>query len=176
MPSPSPRAESAKEFLISKVLRQADADGILLSQLEKRMLSFSERTASAEDFEAAEHFENEYDNDAYEATIARLLRKAYERDARLGKKGQWHDAARALRTEDWYILAILQQAGIKQAAGWHVCMLCICIAVELIIGLSYACGVVGLGWAVVGLAVFGLGIVRQMVLIKDQNDDHVPFS
>ncbi len=173
MPSPSLQAESAKEFLISKVLRQADEDGIPLSNLEKRMLSFCEGTASAGDMEVAELFENEYDSDAYEARIARLLRRAYQRDAKLGHKHQWHDAVRALRSEDWYILVMLQQAGIKGAAGWHVVMLCICIVVELLIGLSYARGVVGLGWTVVGLAVFGLGIVREMVLIKDQDEDRV---
>ncbi len=173
MPSPSLRTESAKEFLISKVLRQADEDGILLSQLERRMLSFSEGKASVEDIEAAEQFEHEYDNGAYEATIARLLRRAFERDVKLGHKRQWHAAVRALRNEDWYIVVMLQQAGIKRAAGWHIAMLCLCIVVELLIGLSFARGGVGIGWAVVGLAVFGFGIVRQMMLIKDEVDDHV---
>ena len=56
MPSSSPRSESAKEFLISKVLRQAEEDGVLLSDIEKRMLRFSEGTASADDIEAAEQF------------------------------------------------------------------------------------------------------------------------
>ncbi len=173
MPSPSLRAESAKEFLISKVLRQAGDDGVLLSDLERRMLSFSEGTASADEIEAAEQFENEYDSDAYEGKIAKLLRSAYDRDAKLGKKHQWHDAVRALRREDWYILAMLQQAGIKGATGWHIAMFCICIVVEMLIGLSYARGVIALGWAVVGLAIFGFGMVRQLVLIKGQDEDHV---
>jgi hypothetical protein len=173
MPSSPPSAESAKEFLISNLLRQADEDGILLSELERRMLSFSEGTASADDIEAAEQFENEYDSDAYEAKIARLLRKAYKRDAKLGQKHRWDDAVRALRTEDWYIVVMLQQAGIKGAAGWHVAMLCICATIEMLIGLSYARGVIGLGGAVVGLAVFGFGIVRQLMLIKGRAADYV---
>ncbi len=175
MPSPSLRAESAKEFLISKVLRQADDDGVLLSDLERRMLSFSEGTASAEDIDVAEQFENEHDSNAYEAKIARLLRRAYDRDATLGQKNRWRDTVRALRSEDWYILVMLQQAGIKGAAGWHIVILCICIGTEMLIGLSYARGVIDLGWAVVGLAVFGFGIGRQLVLIKDQNEDYASF-
>jgi hypothetical protein len=166
MPSPALPAESAREFLILKVLRQADEDGILLSELERRMLGFSEGTASADDIEAAQQFENEYDSDAYEAKIARLLRRAYERDAKLGQKHLWHAAVRALRSEDWYIVVMLQQAGIKGAAGWHAVVLCICAGLEMLIGLSYARGVIGLGWAVIGLAVFGFGIVRQLMLIK----------
>ena len=166
MPLSSQPAESAKEFLISKVLQQADEDGILLSELERRMLSFSEGTASPDDIEAAEQFDIEYDSDAYEATVARLLRRAYQRDAKLGQGHLWRAAVRALRSEDWYIVAMLQQAGIKGDAGWQVAILCICAGLEILIGLSYARGVIGFGWAVVGLAVFGSGIVRQLKVIK----------
>jgi len=166
MPLSSQPAQSAKEFLVSKVLQQADEDGIMLSQLERRMLSFSEGTASADDIEAAEQFDLEYDSDAYEAKIARLLRRAYQRDAKLGQEHLWHAAVRALRSEDWYIVVMLQQAGIKGAAGWHVAILCICTGIEILIGLSYARGVISLRWAVFGLAVFGYGIVRQLKVIK----------
>ncbi len=173
MPSSPLAPEPAKEFLISKVLRQADDDGIRLSDLERRMLSFSEGTASADDIAAAEQFENEYDSDAYEAKIAWLLRKAYKRDAKVGQRHRWEDSVRALRSEDWYILVMLQQAGIKRPVGWHIAMLCICATVEMLIGLSHARGVIGLGWAVFGLAVFGFGIVRQLKLIKGHAGDHV---
>ena len=166
MPLSSQPAQSAKKFLVSKVLQQADEDGILLSELERRMLSFSEGTASADDIEAAEQFDIEYDSDAYEAMVARLLRSAYQRDAKLGQGHLWHAAVRALRSEDWYIVVMLQQAGIKGAAGWHFAILCICAGLEMLIGLSYARGVIGFGWAVVGLAVFGSGIVRQLKVIK----------
>ena len=56
MPSASQPAESAKQFLISKVMEQAVNDGIMLSDFEKRMLNFSEGTGSATDIEAAEQF------------------------------------------------------------------------------------------------------------------------
>ena len=173
MSSPPLRAKSAKEFLISNVLRQGDEEGILLSGLERRMLSFSEGAASEDDIEEAEQFENEYDSDAYEAKIARLLRRAYERDAKLGQKHLWHDAMRALQSEDWYILVMLQQAGIKGAVGWHIAMLCIYAVVEMLIALSYARGLIGLFWAVAGLAVFGIGIVRELMPIKRGMGDHV---
>jgi hypothetical protein len=151
------------------VLRQADSDGLLLSDFEKRMLNFSEGSASAADIEAAENFDNEYDSNAYEAKIARLLRRAYQHDAKLGKKHQWQDALNALRNEDRYILVMLQQAGIKAAIGWHVTILCICAGVETLIALSYARGVISLRWAVIGLAVFGFGIVRQVTMIKHRD-------
>ncbi len=169
MPSASQPAESAKQLLISKVLRQADSEGVSLSDLEKRMLNFSEGSVSAAGIQAVENFDSEYDTDAYEAKIARLLRLAYEHDAKLGREHEWQDALRALRSEDWYILVMVQQAGIKAAIGWHITLLCICAGVETLIGLSYARGVISLGWAVIGLAVFGLGIVRQITMIKHRD-------
>ena len=169
MPPLSEPAEPARQSLISKVLRQADSDGVLLSDLEKRMLNFSEGSASAADIEAAENFDSEYDSDAYEAKIARLLRRAYQHDAKLGQEDEWQDVLRALRSEDWYILVMLQQAGIKAAIGWHVTILCICAGIETLIGLSYARGVIGLRWAVIGLVVFGFGIVRQVTMIKHRD-------
>ena len=71
------------------------------------------------------------------------------------------------------ILVMLQQAGIKGAVGWDITVLCICVGIETFIGLSYARGVIGLRWALIGLAAFGFGIVRQIVMIKhrDIRDD-----
>jgi hypothetical protein len=166
MPPLSQPVESAKQFLISKVLRQADSDGVMLTDFEKQMLNFSEGAASAADVEAVANFDSEYDSDAYEAKIARLLRRAYQHDAKLGQTHQWQDALNALRSEDWYILVMLQQAGIKGAVGWDITVLCICAGIVTLVGLSYARGVIGLGWALIGLVVFGFGIVRQIVMIK----------
>jgi hypothetical protein len=140
VPSACQPAESAKQFLISKVLRQADSDGVLLSDLEKRM-----------------------------GKIARLLLRAYQQDSKLGQKRRWEDAVRALRSEDWYILVMLQQAGIKPAVGWHITMLCLCAGVETLVALSYARGIIDFRWAVIGLAVFGFGIVRQVTMIKHRD-------
>lgn len=169
MPPVSQPAESAKQFLIAKVLRQADRECVSLSDLEKRMLNFSEGPGSAAGIQAAEDFDSEYDTDAYEAKIARLLRLAYQHDAKLGQEHEWQDALRALRSEDWYMLVMLQQAGIKAAPGWHITLLCLCAGVETFIGLSYARGDIGLRWAVIGLAVFGFGIVRQVTMIKHRD-------
>ncbi len=169
MPPLAQPAESAKQFLISKVLRQAVSDGVMLSDFEKRMLDFSEGAASAADIGAVANFDSEYDSDAYEAKIARLLRRAYQHDAKLGQTHQWQDALNALGSEDWYILVMLQQAGIKGAVGWNIAVLCICAGIETFIGLSYARGVIGLRWALIGLAVFGFGIVRQIMMIKHRN-------
>ena len=76
MPPLSQPAESAKQFLISKVLRQAVSDGVMLSDFEEQMLDFSEGAASEANIEAVANFDSKYDSNAYEAKIARLLRRA----------------------------------------------------------------------------------------------------
>jgi len=169
MLSPSHPGESAKKFLISKVLSQAVSEGLVLSDFEKQMLDFSEGAASAADIEAVANFDCAYDSDAYEAKIARLLRTAYQHDVKLGQTHQWQDALNALRSEDWYILVMLQQAGIKGDVGWDITVLCICAAIETLIGLSYARGAIGLRWALIGLAVFGFGILHQIVRVKNRD-------
>lgn len=72
----------------------------MLSDFEERMLNFSEGAASAVDIEAVANFDSEYDSDAYQAKIARLLRRAYQHDAKLGQTDQWQDALNTLGSED----------------------------------------------------------------------------
>jgi hypothetical protein len=76
-------AATAKQFLIDKVIEQARADAVPLSAFEKAMLGFSEATATPEELAAAETLENEDDSKKYEAKVARLLRRAHNRDGML---------------------------------------------------------------------------------------------
>ena len=75
--------ESAKKFLLAKLLEQATLDGVSISDIEKRMFLFSETSQDPPDFEASGRFDKEYDDDAYETKIAQLLKRAYARDAKL---------------------------------------------------------------------------------------------
>ena len=88
-------------------------DGIRLSEVEKAMLSFSEPTATSAEMAAAEAFEKEYDSDKNEAKIAKLIRRAYQRDKKLGYQDLWQRSLAALRHDDSYLLVMLEQAGIK---------------------------------------------------------------
>jgi hypothetical protein len=72
--------KSSKQFLIDRILEQAKLNGVQLTEIETRMLGFSEPAASATDLEAAKFFERDFDDHEYEAKIARLIRHAYERD------------------------------------------------------------------------------------------------
>jgi len=169
MQTVSQSAASALEFIVARVLEQATRDNVFLSELEKQMLCFSESSPAKLDSETPGRLDSEYDNDAYEAKIAQLLRKAYQNDVKVGRQYRWHQALQRLGSENWYILTMLRLAGIKRVAGWDITLLCIYAGFEILVAMSYVRGVIDIGWAVGGLALFGVGMVRQIVLIKQGN-------
>lgn len=106
-------SSTAKRFLVNRVIEQAMADGIPLSELEKGMLSFSEPTATPAEMTAAEAFGEEYDSDRYEAKIAKLIGRAYQRDRKLGSTDLWQRSLAALSDDDCYLLVMVEQARIR---------------------------------------------------------------
>jgi hypothetical protein len=113
----------AKEFLISRVLQEAEHEHVNLTEVERKMLYFTEVHPSLPDiYEVNAEFERNYDSDEYEAKIARLLRSARARDQEESpSKAQiWEEAIQALRREDHYILVMVNQAfrpALGRAAG-----------------------------------------------------------
>jgi hypothetical protein len=106
-------SDSAKQFLLTKVGEQASPDGIALDEIERRMFLFSE-TSGKPDFEASEKFDKEYDSQAYESKVGRLLGRAYARDKKTEDgRASWMQALQALR-EDFYGLVMVDQAGIPR--------------------------------------------------------------
>ena len=104
---------AAKEFLISRVIEEARADGVTLSEIERKMLYFTEVHPSLPDiYDVNEQFERNYDSNEYEAKISRLLKSARDRDREqsAGREQAWQDALNALRKEDHYILVMVGQA------------------------------------------------------------------
>src|ERR1700722_12426223 len=72
---------AAKRFLISKVIDEAAFEHISLTDIEKKMLQFSELHPSLPNlYEVNEEFERDYDADEYEDKIKSLLKNARERD------------------------------------------------------------------------------------------------
>lgn len=106
-------SSAAKLFLISKVIEEGTIENVSLSEVEKKMLYFTEVHPSLPDiYEVNAEFERDYDSDEYEVKIARLMRNARERNGRESPSGeqQWKDALEALKKEDHYILVMVSQA------------------------------------------------------------------
>ena len=104
----------AKDFLVNQTAEQAALESVPLSDLEKRMMYFSESDDSCQNPIALnEEFEAQYNSDEYEAKLARLLRHAYSRTKKEnpGQKRMWDEAIRELRKSDHYILAMWDTHG-----------------------------------------------------------------
>jgi hypothetical protein len=103
----------AKQFLIARVIEEAELEQVRLSDVEKKMLYFTEVYPSLPDiYEVNAEFERSYDADAYEDKVAALLKNARDRDSypSPGREQEWKDALDALKKEDHYILVMVHQA------------------------------------------------------------------
>jgi hypothetical protein len=102
--------KQAKDFLAAQTVEQAALENIPLSDIEKRMMYFTESdTTSCDDaIGLNEEFEAQFDSPEYEVKISRLLRHAYKRlnveDPE--KIRNWDRAIRLLRRGDHYILVL----------------------------------------------------------------------
>jgi hypothetical protein len=104
---------AAKQFLISKVVEEAEFEHKSFSEVEKKMLYFTEVHPSLPDiYEANAEFERDYDSDEYEEKVAALLKSARNRDQKQSPVHgqQWKDAIDSLKNEDHYILVMVQCA------------------------------------------------------------------
>lgn len=103
--------KQAKDFLVQQTAEQAALDNVPLSNLEKRMMYFTESDpASCENpIELNDEFEAEYGTEEYEAKISRLLHHAYKRlkDENTENLRSWNEAVHILRKGDHYILVLL---------------------------------------------------------------------
>jgi hypothetical protein len=100
---------AAKQFLISRVVEEAEFEHKSLSEIEKKMLYFTEVHPCLPDiYEVNEEFERDYDSDEYEKKVTALLKSARERDQKQSpvQGQQWKDAIDALKNEDHYILVM----------------------------------------------------------------------
>lgn len=102
----------ARQFLVDRVVDEAKREGVPLTDVEIRMLAFSEASASPEDKDAAAVFKRDYDDEQYEGKITLMLRTVYERDIESGMKADWDQSLDELLEEDMYLFVMLEKAGI----------------------------------------------------------------
>ncbi len=108
----------AKEFLISRIVAEAQRENVLLSEVERKMLYFTETRWTLPDMTAvSQEFDSEYDQNEYEQKIARLIRNAAKHDRKESRDeyGAWWAAIRFLGREDHYISVMIGIAGLRPA-------------------------------------------------------------
>lgn len=103
------QVSKAMDFLVEQTAVQAALDGVTLTDLEKRMMYFTEEPDSAENpIVLNDEFEAEYEMATYEAKMSKLLHRAY---ARVKKENPetartWNESVRILKRGDHYILVL----------------------------------------------------------------------
>src|ERR1700730_16782740 len=86
------QSRDAKEFLIARIVREVEIEGVPLSEVERKMLYFSETHWTLPDiWDVNDAFGREYNSDEYESKIARLIQNARARS----------------RKEDHYLLVMI---------------------------------------------------------------------
>jgi len=100
----------AKDFLADQAAQQAALDHTPISDLEKRMMYFSESdpASCADPVRLNDEFEEKYDTAEYEAKMSRLLHRVYKRlkAENPGGKLQWDEAISTLKKGDHYVLVL----------------------------------------------------------------------
>ena len=109
----------AKDFIVQQASEQAMLENVSLTDLEKRMMYFTETDpASCEDPLALNaEFEAQYDTPEYEAKIAGLLSRAYKRlkTENPEKARYWDDVIRTLKRGDHYVLVMWRNSPLSEA-------------------------------------------------------------
>ena len=73
-------AHEAKEFLVARIVGEAQRERVPLSEVERKMLYFSETDWTMPDIaQVGDQFEREYNREEYEKKITRLIRNARKR-------------------------------------------------------------------------------------------------
>lgn len=90
----------AKEYLIGRIVDEAQRENVPLSEIERKMLYFTESAWTLPDImDVAEKFDEEYDQPEYERKIASLVGHAANRARDEGQLDNWRAAASLLDTE-----------------------------------------------------------------------------
>ena len=131
----------AKEFLIGKLLDQAARDGYPMSEIERKMLYFSETGWTLPDsMRVNELFTRDYDTPAYEWKI-RHLAKNFRKEGSLRKPEElacWDEALGVLRGEDHYLLVLIDvPPEARPTSGQRVKLIgvAVAIAAAIVVGM-----------------------------------------
>ncbi len=174
----------AKELLISQIVEEAQRENIPLSEVERKMLYFTESGWTLPDImKVSEDFDREYDQVEYERKIAKLVTKA---DRRIRKSSgddydRWWAAIRFLQREDHYISVMIRSAGLRPrgdqlrlfVTGLGIAT---CLLAWTFLGIKYNIPVPSRGnlevfaWAVL-CVIFGAYMLLRFILGRKRRDE-----
>lgn len=103
-------ARNALDYLANRIVDEAKLEGSPLTEIEQKMLYFSETDSGLRDLaKLSAEFERSCDPNAYEQKISGLIRRITARDQRQDRAAQtaWDDAVVKLSEGDFYLLVLI---------------------------------------------------------------------
>ncbi|HEV2133368.1 MAG TPA: hypothetical protein VGR47_03820 [Terracidiphilus sp.] len=100
----------AMDYLVNRIVDEAKLQGTPLTEIERKMLYFSETDSTLRDMPAVSaEFDRSYNEDAYEEKICGLIKRIMARNQRQDHAAQaaWEDAVLKLSKGDYYLLALI---------------------------------------------------------------------
>jgi len=101
---------AAKDYLAGQIVDEAKRQSVALTEVERKMLYFSETGSTLPDMMAVgEEFDRDYDQDEYESKIGGLVQGIEARDETRSEeeKEAWYDAVLKLCDGDHYLLTLI---------------------------------------------------------------------
>lgn len=129
---PGPREESAhrlrtvrdaKEYLAGAIATEAERDGTPLTEVERKMLFFTETGWTLPDMkEVSAEFDRDYDQDRYEQKIASIIVRVRARFAEENHQECliWDSALQKLSRGDHYLLVLAKAASPPRSGAKHI--------------------------------------------------------
>ena len=109
-------AREAKEYLIDRIVAQASHDGVVLTDVERKMLYFTDTGWTLPDImQVNSEFDQNYDQDGYESKIGQIIRRIHKQPLSNRDDNNWSQAVRRLRDEDHYLLVLIDGASSSSA-------------------------------------------------------------
>jgi hypothetical protein len=100
----------AMEYLVNRIVDEAKLQGSPLTDIERKMLYFSESDPTLRDMPAVSaEFDRSHDHEEYEQKISSLIRRIVARDQRQDPAAHaaWNDAQLKVSEGDYYLLALI---------------------------------------------------------------------
>jgi hypothetical protein len=105
--------KAAKDYLAARIAKQADHENVPLSEVERKLLYFSETDWTLPDMaQVSAEFDRDYDQDEYEQKIARLIANitADHHHQHEEEEEKWDVAVYKLSDGDHYIQVLIREA------------------------------------------------------------------
>lgn len=126
----------AKEFLASRIVEEAKLEDVEFSEVEQKMLFYSESHPSLPDMDSVLlEFRENYNMIPYELVVSNLICNAFRRDRKDPVLlERWKEARISLRAEDHYIKVMLKR-GLAAATRTRDLLIYIAVGLSVVIGL-----------------------------------------